>query len=184
MPFHLPKFLRNMRKSKDKPASKSKDKPVSESKNYMTTHMADEAERQASRKRPIRIDPQTNLPEDVNDHSADDKMNFFTYWHYKITKYTPNNVGGMDGKRETNNFSQLYGRQMDSYERRQSEKKAAKAVKKNAKEEQERREQGLPDPGPKRKSKVSDMFSKKTYSDEPKTETGFYGPTDKKVDLQ
>lgn len=143
-----------------------------------------------ARRETVRIDLQASLANPDNDHSRDNIMGFFTYWHYKITKWVPDNMGGYDGKRQTNRWTEHYARRMHLYERRQSEKKAARVAAKRAKGEQQRVEQGLPGlgaGGAERKRKVSDMFSKKSYANAPvlqqKVEVLSYPPEEEKLPL-
>lgn len=135
-----------------------------------TARMPDEAERRKFRRQTVRVDVRESFANPDNDHRRDDKMGCFSYWHYKITGWSPNNTGGYDGKRQTNAWTEQYARQMQSYERRRSEKKAARYAKLRAREAQRRVEHGLPEAGPvepKRRGGVSDMLSKKAYSAAP-----------------
>ncbi|CZT21240.1 uncharacterized protein RCC_07103 [Ramularia collo-cygni] len=82
-------------------------------------------------------------PDNERDHTHDDDMKGFEYWHYKLTGFNPAGMAGMgqDGKRATWSYSHEKARRCKSYERRKAERKAVKAAAKAAlqREEEERR---------------------------------------------
>lgn len=133
---------------------------------------------------------------DGRDHTHDDELGTFDYWHRRIMGFNPNtHWGNMDGKHETLLYRHDRERQKFSFERRRSEKRAAKAAAKAAKlaqEEAEKRrsEPGVIDPKPKQKRRVAGLLPQReaealpTKTDILKTTTTSYARDEDKLDLE
>lgn len=128
---------------------------------------------------------------DGRDHTRDDNMGAFEYYHRKVTGWnTDKDYEGKDGIRDTRAWTNEYKRREESYRRRRSERRAAKEAARAAKEAQEDAHTRWSNPNaidPKPKRKMVDLLPDRKSQAVPLQEQVYdsmsYPPEKEELDL-